>query len=124
MAVRFYYLAEEVIVGNTQDWDNALGWQEIILNLPGGETFDPRKPWVFCWNKRWVCIADGIVTFEDDVRGSGFSLEHAWLVGMQLAKRIQYLGSQNAARKVRPPVKNRELGQELSSILQILIGSQ
>ena len=47
----------------------------------------------------------GIVTFVDDVRGSGFSLEHEWLVGMQMAKRIQYLGSQNAARKVRPPVK-------------------
>ena len=45
------------------------------------------------------------MTFVDDVRGSGFSLEHAWLVGMQLAKRIQYLGSQNAAHKVRPPVQ-------------------
>ena len=32
-------------------------------------------------------------------------MEHAWRVGMQLAKRIQYLGSQNAACKVRPPVR-------------------
>ena len=105
MAVRFYYLAEEVIIGNTKDWNNAMGWQTVVLNLPGSTNFDPRKPWVFRWNKRWVCIAGGIVTFVDNVRGSGFSLEHAWLVGMQLAKRIQYLGSQNAAQKVHPPVK-------------------
>ena len=52
MAVRFYYLAEEVIVGNTQDLDNALGWQSVILNLPGMKDFDPQKPWVFRWNKR------------------------------------------------------------------------
>ena len=89
MAVRFYYLAEEVIIGNTKDWNNAMGWQTVVLNLSGSTNFDPRKPWVFRWNKRWLCIAGGIVTFVDDVQGSGFSLEHAWLVGMQLAKRIQ-----------------------------------
>ena len=44
MAVRFYYLAEEVIIGNTRDWNNAMGWQEVVLNLPGAENFDPQKP--------------------------------------------------------------------------------
>ena len=105
MAVRFYYLAEEVIIGDPEDLDNPLSWQAVILNLPGMKNFDPRKPWVFRWNKRWSVIAGGIVMFVDDVRGSGFSLEHAWRVGMQLAQQIQYLGGQNAARKVRPPVK-------------------
>ena len=105
MAVRFYYLAKEVIIGDTDDWDNPLSWQSVVLNLPGSDNFDPKNPWVFRWNKRWVCIAGGILTFVDHVRGSGSSLGHAWRVGMQLAKRIQYLGSQNAARKVRPPVR-------------------
>ena len=47
LAVRFYYLAEEVIVGDPLNLDNALSWQSVILNLPGMKDFDPRKPWVF-----------------------------------------------------------------------------
>ena len=37
----------------------------------------------------------------------GKDSEHAWHVGQQVAKRLQYLGIQNAPRKIRPPTQVR-----------------
>jgi hypothetical protein len=55
------------------------------------------------WRRGLKRLANDIVTFVDDIRGSAYDANEAWLVGRQLASRLQYLGIQDAARKRRPP---------------------
>eukprot|EP00980_Cylindrotheca_fusiformis_P021935 scaffold8770_cov167-Cylindrotheca_fusiformis.AAC.2 len=102
-SIRFYYHAEEFVVGNPRERDNPLRWDSAVLNLPGNADFDPRKPWVYLWDAQRECIAGSIVTFVDDGRGSGSSVEHAWQLLHRAATRFQYLGLQVAIRKIRPP---------------------
>ena len=61
-----------------------------------------RLHWVMKWEDDRNCIAGAIVTFVDNVRGSGKDSEHAWEV-QRFAKRKKYLGIQHAPRKIRPP---------------------
>lgn len=102
-AVRFYYFAEEIVRGDPHEESNQLRWDKVRLNLPGDPDYDPSKPRVLKWDFRMDRLAGDVITFADDLRGSGATAEHAWSVGMQVAKRLQYLGIQNAARKLRPP---------------------
>eukprot|EP00980_Cylindrotheca_fusiformis_P027728 scaffold22529_cov73-Cylindrotheca_fusiformis.AAC.2 len=102
-SIRFYYHAEEFVVGNPRERDNPLRWDSVFLNLPGNPDFDPRKPWVYLWDAQRECIAGSIVTFVDDGRGSGSSVEHAWQLLHRAATRFQHLGVQVAIRKIRPP---------------------
>ena len=103
MAIRHFLLAEEFIIGNPREKGSPMRWDEVILNLPGSPGFDPRLPWVYKWDRERQCIAGITVTFVDDGRGSGSSLEHAWQVAQRFAKRAQFLGIQHATRKLRPP---------------------
>jgi hypothetical protein len=54
------------------------------------------------WDMWLDRLAGDIIAFVDDLRASGASAEHAWAVGMQVAKRLQHLGKQDAARKILP----------------------
>ena len=105
LAIRFYYHAEEFIVGEPSDKRSALRWDKVVLNCPGNKLFDPRLPWVYKWDDIRSSVAGAIVTFVDDGRASGKDSEHAWQVSQQTAKRLQYLGIQNAPRKIRPPAQ-------------------
>eukprot|EP00980_Cylindrotheca_fusiformis_P027270 scaffold19651_cov73-Cylindrotheca_fusiformis.AAC.1 len=102
-SIRFYYHAEEFVVGNPREPDNPLRWDKAVLNLPGQPDFDPRRPWVYLWDAQRESIAGSIVTFVDDGRGTGSSVEHAWQLLHRAATRFQYLGLQVAIRKIRPP---------------------
>ena len=62
-------------------------------------------------------MAGAIVTFVDDGRASGKDSEHAWQVGQQAAKRLQYLGIQNAPRKIGPPTQVKT-GRWAGSIIE------
>jgi hypothetical protein len=48
-------------------------------------------------------LAGDLVAFVDNLRALGATKEHAWQVAMQISNLLQYLGIQNAARKMRPP---------------------
>eukprot|EP00980_Cylindrotheca_fusiformis_P003889 scaffold863_cov100-Cylindrotheca_fusiformis.AAC.4 len=102
-SIRFYYHAEEYVIGNPSEPGNPLRWDSVKLNLPGDPSFDPRLPWVYQWDEERDTIAGSVVTFVDDGRGSGSSVEHAWQVLHRCASRFQHLGIQVAIRKVRPP---------------------
>eukprot|EP00980_Cylindrotheca_fusiformis_P014674 scaffold3994_cov133-Cylindrotheca_fusiformis.AAC.1 len=102
-SIRFYYHAEEYVAGNPREPGNPLRWDRVVLNLPGASNFDPRLPWVYQWDDERKTIAGSVVTFVDDGRGSGSSVEHAWQVLHRCATRFQHLGIQVAIRKVRPP---------------------
>lgn len=95
--VRFYYLAEEFIRGDHTDPLNEL------LNLPGDERYNPSKPRVQKWDTIHSWIAGELITFVDDGRAIGQSLEHTWRILRQVCSRIQYKGIQVALRKVHEP---------------------
>ena len=104
-AVAFFYLAEEFIRGNHLSNDNPMRWDSILLNLPGSKSYNPSKPRVMKWDSCLQCIAGDIISFVDDLRATGPTMEHAWQVARLAGSRLQYLGCQDAARKRRPPTK-------------------
>eukprot|EP00957_Ditylum_brightwellii_P122234 9321365-Ditylum_brightwellii.AAC.1 len=44
VCVRSYLRGKEVIQGNQTSKSNLLRWDQILLNLPGDEVYDPMKP--------------------------------------------------------------------------------
>ena len=108
LAIRHYYWGEEFGRGNPSRSGNPMGYDRIILNLPGMSDYDPTNPKVMKWKDAERKggpghVAGDVVTFVDDVRVTGHSKANCWQVYHQFASRIQYLGMQNAPRKFRPP---------------------
>ena len=103
LAVRYLSLAVEVAIGDPQDVNNPFHWDQIKLNLPSSETFDPSRPWVYKWNNQVQAIAGDLVSFMDDFRFTGYSVENCWQCARRVSSRLQFLGMQEAARKRQPP---------------------
>jgi hypothetical protein len=103
IAIRMYYVAEEFCRGPASAKDNPMGYDEVRLNLPGSSDYNPSLPRVMKWNQAAKAIAGDVVTFVDDLRASGHSVENSWQVSRQLGSQLQYLGIQDAPRKRRPP---------------------
>jgi len=105
IAIRFYYHAEEFIVGDRNEKNNPFRWDTVVENCPGSENFDPRLPWIYKLNNETNGIAGSLTTFVDDGRATGSSSEQAWQIGQRAGKKLQYLGCQNASRKTKPPAQ-------------------
>ena len=73
----------------------------MVLNLPGSDTFNPSLPFVFKWDSVSKMIAAAIRAYVDDLRVVEATRELAWRASHQVASRLQFLGSQDAARKRR-----------------------
>ena len=93
-AARHYYWAEEVARGDLMTSDNPMRYDEIRLNIPGSETYNPALPWIYKWNKMVSKIAGDL-----DLRVAGYDIDNAWLVARRVASHFQYLGIQDAPRK-------------------------
>ena len=102
-AARYLAIASKYAVGDPLDPKNAFFWDKLILNLPFSDTFNPGMPWLYKLDSRVNRIASDAVTFMDDSRITGHSIEACWQAGRQLASKLQHLGIQDAARKKRPP---------------------
>lgn len=100
-AARYYYVMEEFIIGNPKDTNNAFRWDEVILNLPGSESFNPTLPFVIKWDNMNKRVAAAIKAYVDDLRVLAANMDLAWKAAHQTAARIQFLGSQDAPRKRR-----------------------
>jgi hypothetical protein len=103
IAVQYYYLAEEFVRGYHLDSNNPFFWDTVILNLPGSADYDPTRPRVIKWDSVHKRIAADLVAYIDDLRASGHSVEACWLIARYVSARLQHLGTQDAARKRRPP---------------------
>lgn len=44
-------------------------------------------------------MAGDLKAYVDDLRATGYSLEHAWAIARWVASKLQYLGVQDAPRK-------------------------
>jgi hypothetical protein len=103
-SVRHYYWGEEFARGDTSEtMANPFGYDEVVLNLPGTDNYDPTKPKIYKWNSRKLCVPGDVVAFVDDVRITASSKESCHEVHRQFSSRMQYLGFQDAPRKYRPP---------------------
>ena len=56
--VRMFLIAEEIIRGDRRDLQNAFQWESILLNLPGGQGYDPSQPWM---SKRRRIILERVI---------------------------------------------------------------
>jgi hypothetical protein len=97
--IRFYYWGKEFALGNLRDLSNPFGFDQVVLNLPGMESYDTTKPKFIKWNSSGKFMACDAVTFVDDVRLTGSSCKRCHEVHRQFASRMQYLGIQDAPRK-------------------------
>ncbi len=100
-------MGEEVIRGDHTDPNNIFFWEDVILNLPGSDSYLPSKPWVFkaCFPEKSGSprIANDLVIYVDDVRTTGSTYAQCRQASRTVASKANYLGLQDAARKRRDP---------------------
>ena len=107
MAIRLFWLAEEIVRGDRRDPENYLRWNHIRMNLPGSKSYDPTLPWMckIVVHNGYYLVAADFITFVDDIRSGGPGREWTWRATRQIAARLNSLGIQDAPRKRRPPSK-------------------
>jgi hypothetical protein len=91
--------SEEVVIGDRLDMSNPFFWDEVKLNLPGTESYNPALPWVYRWNSASSKMAAFFETYIDDIRGGGATEIDCRSTIHRAASRINYLGQQDAPRK-------------------------
>ena len=100
IATRHLLCARRFLLGDRFDKQNPFCWEEVKLNLPGTDTYDPRKPWVY--KERFDGrIAGDLIIYIDDLRLSCPDMIILWEAVQQVASRLNFLGMQHAARKLR-----------------------
>jgi len=111
VAIRLQMWGEEIVRGDRRDPSNVFRWDYVRLNLPTAEGYDPALPWVSkvfrdtTGLETILRLACDFVTFVDDLRAAGYSLEAVWRVLRRIASVLNYLGIQDAPRKRRSPLK-------------------
>ena len=73
----------------------------MVLNLIGNEKSNPSLPNVFKWDSISETITGDLISFVDDLRAIGYSLEQAWEIARWVASKLEYLGIQDTPRKRR-----------------------
>jgi hypothetical protein len=101
LALRMLARALELAQGHPLDLESAFCWEEVGLNLPGAEGYDPGKPRISKLRADGSLAADWICYF-DDGRVSAATRELALRALRQITAYLQHLGNQEAARKRRP----------------------
>src|SRR5210317_1039012 len=94
--------SNRIILGDREDETNPFCWKSIQLNLPGTESYDSTKPWIYKVRKDGSLAAD-TRRFVDDLRNSGPTREIAWEASTRIGKVAAWMGQQDAPRKRRPP---------------------
>ena len=85
--------------GNHREVNNRLRWDSIILSLIGNLNYNPAFPSVYKWDEILRRIAGDLISYIDDLRSIGCSMEHAWSIARRVASHLQHLGILDAARK-------------------------
>jgi hypothetical protein len=98
--VRIYLLGEEIIRGDRRAASNPMRWDCVKLNLPGTESYDPSRPWMYRYDSVACRLAAFLVSYVDDLRtGSQGSQEEGDKLVHYVASKLNYLGQQDASRK-------------------------
>ena len=73
ICTRGFGWSEEIIRGDPRGVGNVLGWNKVVLNMPGTSSCDLSMPWIYKQNTTTGKIAGDITTFVDDVIPTDFS---------------------------------------------------
>jgi hypothetical protein len=92
--------AEDAMRGDPDDPKNVFRWNSVRMNLPGSDTYDPSKPWVYKVREDGTPAAD-FFFYIDDNRTTGNTEQEAWMGARRVASVCSFLGIQDAARKRR-----------------------
>lgn len=94
----------ELCLGDRQDSSNPFQWNEVWLNLPGAQGYDPSLPRVILLRSDGE-MATRKVVFVDDIHGGGRAreLEEIKPPVRYITSRMNYYGNQEASRKRRHP---------------------
>ena len=103
IATQSFAWSEEIVVGDLSDPNNPFAWNEIKLNLPGSDSYNPSMPWIYKWNSVADCMPAFFGTYVDDVRSGASTESMCRIATRRIASVVNYLGQQDAARKRRPP---------------------
>ena len=95
------WLKEETL-GNRFDPDNVFQWESLVVNCPGGSTYQAWMPYVYKRRADGEIGAD-YAEFVDDRRPCGFSELTCWRAAQRAASVAARHGVQDASRKRRPP---------------------
>eukprot|EP00956_Cyclotella_meneghiniana_P000084 scaffold152_cov52-Cyclotella_meneghiniana.AAC.4 len=76
-SIKMALIAEEVIRGDRMDRSNPFHWEEIRLNMPGTENYDPTKSWIMKLRAEGMSACE-FFTFVDDERIKGPTEELTW----------------------------------------------
>jgi hypothetical protein len=94
----------ELCQGNPDDEANPYQYSECWLNLPTSKNYDPSMPRVMLLRRDGE-LATRRATFVDDLHGAarGKTGDNARQASKATARRMNFYGNQDAARKVGPP---------------------
>ena len=104
-SIQSIMIAKNIIIGDRKDAKNPFHWNEPEKNLPFSESHKASLPQL---RKMRLDGRYGleIVIYVDNVRIVACSEDIAWLTSSRVAKRLCWLGLQDAARKRRRPSQN------------------
>ena len=105
VCTQMFAWGDTVIKGDRHDVNNPLQWDEVVLNLPGSEKYNPSMPWVYKWDSVNGRLASDFACYIDDIRGLGGTERVCRAATRRVASYVNYLGQQDAPRKRRPPSK-------------------
>ena len=100
LSTRHLLRIRRFLLGDRKDKSNPFRWDKVVENLPGMPDYDPTMPWIYKARLDGEIAAE-LFIYIDDLRISCCSEEELWLAAMQVASRLNYLGLQHAARKLR-----------------------
>jgi hypothetical protein len=103
--IQAMHFAEDVIRGDRRDKRNIFRWEEVLLNLPGSDEYDPSLPWVYKVRADGRPAAD-FWFYVDDNRSVGNDDDEAWQAASRVARVCNQLGIQDATRKRREASRN------------------
>lgn len=98
--VRAYLISEEVIRGDRLDVANPFRWHRIVFNMPGTESYNPMKPWMYRFDEVDQVMAVFVTSYVDDLRtGSNAGRDACDRLTHVTSSKLNYLGEQDAPRK-------------------------
>ena len=95
-------VVDKIIRGDRKCVTNIFGWIKVVLNLPGGTSYDPTRSWVYKMREDVKITAD-FFTYIDDERPTAPTEWEDWQASKLIFSILCYLGLQDAARKRKSP---------------------
>jgi hypothetical protein len=104
-----YLVAKDVIRGDRHNPSNPFQWDYVKLNLPGTWDYNPSQAWI---SKRRLdgTLASNFVCFVDDQQITGQGQDRVIAAGHAINSIENYLGIQDALRKLRAAGGTRRPG--------------